>query len=113
LLAQAVHNIVHNAIEAMQQGGTLHVASRRENGSCSVYIEDTGPGISDEAVRDIFEPFFSTKETGMGLGLTMARRIVQQHDGSIQCINDGTSGGHFRITLPASVTQAEPSHTGA
>lgn len=101
LLAQAIHNVMHNAIEAMPQGGRLSVATIRDNGSCCLSITDTGPGVPENVRAEIFQPFFSTKETGMGLGLTMAHRIVCQHEGVLECMKDAQAGAEFRFIFPA------------
>lgn len=107
LLAQAVHNVMHNAIEAMPQGGRLSIATVRDNGNCTITISDTGPGVPESARTDIFQPFFSTKETGMGLGLTMAHRIVRQHEGTLEYVNGAQSGAEFRFTFPAAAVSHE------
>lgn len=103
LLAQAIHNVVHNAVEAMPQGGKLGITTTRDNGNCSLTVTDTGPGVPENARTEIFQPFFSTKETGMGLGLTMAHRIVRQHEGTLECIQGDHAGAEFRFTFPAAV----------
>lgn len=107
LLAQAIHNVMHNAIEAMAQGGRLTVMTTRDNGNCSLTISDTGPGVPDNVRGEIFLPFFSTKETGMGLGLTMAHRIVRQHEGMLECVKGSHSGAQFRFVFPAAAVQRE------
>jgi len=98
--AQAVRNVIQNSLEAMPSGGTLKVATRRENGRCEIEIADSGTGPSDADVSQLFVPFFSTKETGMGLGLTMACRIAREHDGDLLIGNNPAGGGSFVFRLP-------------
>lgn len=99
--SRAVKNVVQNAVEAMPAGGTLWVSTKRRNGSCSVTIADSGPGISKEDASRIFLPFFSTKEKGMGLGLPVAMQIIRQHDGEIKLIEEPDKGSVFTLTVPA------------
>lgn len=105
--ARAVENVIQNCIEAMPEGGTLKVQTRRENGICELLISDTGHGISEQDAPLIFTPFFSTKENGMGLGLTMASRIVEEHEGHLELMSGAGTGGAFVINLP-SISQNEP-----
>lgn len=98
---RAVENVLQNSIEAMPEGGTLKIETMRENGSCLLSIEDTGEGINDKDVPLIFMPFFSTKENGMGLGLTMADRIIKEHDGKIELDTKSAAGGRFVFRLPS------------
>lgn len=100
LFPQAVHIVVKNSIEAMQKGGTLRIETRRQNGHCEVMVSDTGPGISPQDAPFVFLPFFSTKERGMGLGLTMAQRIMKQHDGALKLVTAEGKGGAFVFELP-------------
>jgi C4-dicarboxylate-specific signal transduction histidine kinase len=65
-------------------------------------ISDTGPGIAAQDASLVFMPFFSTKERGMGLGLTVANRIMEQHDGRLELRNSSNKGGVFALRLPAS-----------
>ena len=102
--ARAVSNVIQNCIEAMPEGGTLGVRTRRDNGTCELVITDTGPGVSEQDAPFIFTPFFSTKEKGMGLGLTMASRIVEEHEGHLELMPNAETGGVFLINLP----MAEP-----
>lgn len=98
--ARAVSNVIQNCIEAMPEGGTLKVQTRRDNGACELLIADTGHGISEQDAPLIFMPFFSTKENGMGLGLTMASRILEEHEGRLELLSGAGTGGAFRINLP-------------
>ncbi len=105
LFAQAVHNVVQNSIEAMPSGGTLKVSTSGKDEQCELVVADTGPGISDQDADLIFMPFFSTKEKGMGLGLTVANKIMRQHDGDLKLLDDRESGGAFAFYLPKSSEQ--------
>jgi nitrogen-specific signal transduction histidine kinase/CheY-like chemotaxis protein len=98
---RAVHNVVQNSIEAMPGGGTLEIATHREGKNLELVISDTGPGIPAQDASLVFMPFFSTKERGMGLGLTVANRIMEQHEGKLELRNTNHKGGVFALRLPA------------
>lgn len=100
LFYRAIENVVQNSIDAMPEGGTLKIATRRENGSHELLIGDTGEGITEKDAPFIFQPFFSTKAQGMGLGLTMALRIMEQHEGKLELRDKTDSGGTFSFHLP-------------
>ena len=99
--ALAVESVIQNCIDAMPKGGTLIVTTRRENGRSELIIADTGEGINEQDAPLIFTPFFSTKENGMGLGLTMASRILREHEGHLELVGDPEGGGSFVFNLPA------------
>jgi signal transduction histidine kinase len=103
LLKQAVLNIVVNAIEAMPSGGKLKFWSGARGDEAEIRISDTGPGIPS-AVRDqIYNLYFTTKEKGSGIGLSMTFRIVQLHDGTIDLDSDAATGTTFSLRLPMAV----------
>ena len=106
LLARALTNVIENALYAMPAGGTLSIASRRSahDGEPSVLITvtDTGVGMDPEALAKIFEPYFSTKATGTGLGLTIAKRNVTLNGGTISVDSRRGGGTTVTIALPAS-----------
>jgi len=96
---RAIRNIVLNSIEALQRtGGSIRVRAWRSGSTLQIEISDTGPGIPEPIRKSIFEEFFTTKDSGTGLGLTIARRIVEDHNGDLTLCN-GTGGACFRITL--------------
>lgn len=97
-LGQAFMHLVRNAIEAMPNGGTLSVGTSRLAGRVSVEVVDSGPGVAAEDVERIFRPFHTTKPLGGGLGLAVAREIVQAHGGSLT--RRSQAGGCFVVTLP-------------
>src|SRR5882724_2927357 len=105
LCEQVFLNLVQNAYEAMDsEGGTLRVDVSRErsNGRAGVQVrlQDTGPGIPAEMREQIFNPFVTTKKTGVGLGLSIVSKIVDEHHGTIRLENTGTKGACFAIFFP-------------
>jgi signal transduction histidine kinase/DNA-binding NarL/FixJ family response regulator len=104
LFAKAVQNVLQNSIDAMPSGGTLRVTTRGSEGGCEVRVADTGPGVSETDAPHIFNPFFSTREQGMGLGLTMANRIMDQHDGELELAANDGGGSAFAFRLPTAGT---------
>lgn len=90
---QALHNLVRNSLEAMPDGGRLRIVTRRVAGAVEVEISDNGQGIGAEALPQVFEPFFSTKNGGTGLGLALTRSIIEANGGSIECHSAGAGAG--------------------
>jgi signal transduction histidine kinase len=107
-LEQLFLNLVLNAAEALSPGGQAKIVARRERGSVLVRVEDDGPGIPEGARERIFEPLFSTKETGTGLGLTIARRIVEAHRGDLSVEDNEDGGTRVEIRLPIADADAPP-----
>jgi signal transduction histidine kinase len=113
-LHQVFSNLLQNAIEAMPGGGTLRLAiepdiassidSRLDSSAarrmCRVVVADTGPGISSDVMRRIFEPFVTDKARGTGLGLAVSYRIVRDHDGNLTAENRPAGGAVFTVELP-------------
>jgi signal transduction histidine kinase len=103
-LLQVFRNLTSNAVQAMTSGGTLRLSTRRDPARNAVVavVADTGPGLSPEAIRHLFEPFYTTKAEGTGLGLAIAREIALAHRGDLRAANrsDGP-GAVFTLTLPA------------
>jgi signal transduction histidine kinase len=100
LLRQAVLNLIKNGLEAVSQGGTLTVTTRRMDDTIEIDIADTGPGIVPEVGRRLFEQFFTTKPQGTGLGLSISRQIVEEHGGKIRWSSTPGTGATFTISLP-------------
>ena len=102
LLRQVLINIIQNAIQSMENGGTLFVSTFHENREwATLVIKDTGIGIAEENIGRIFEPFFSTKHAGTGLGLHVSQRIIANHKGTIQITSQLGVGTAVTIRLPA------------
>jgi signal transduction histidine kinase len=93
-------NIIRNAIQAINGEGAITIETSVDKRICIVRISDTGSGISDETLAKIFEPNFSTKTEGLGLGLAIARRVIEDHGGTIFCSSKGSEGTTFEIRLP-------------
>jgi two-component system, NtrC family, sensor histidine kinase HydH len=98
-------NLFLNALDAMPQGGTLRVAVSRQEGAVEVRVCDTGPGIAPEMRERLFTPFASSKPTGTGLGLSLSRRIVEEHGGSLRADNRAEGGACFTIVLPLAASR--------
>ncbi len=104
-IRQVLLNILHNACEAVDEGGkiSIHLSQLkgRRGRKVRIRIADNGPGISREDRENIFEPFFTTKSTGIGLGLANARKIIDQHKGSIRAVFNKHQGACFEILIPS------------
>jgi len=98
-LRQVFLNLLRNAREAMPAGGTLRVASRTAGDAVEVTFSDSGSGIPEEVQGRLFEPFFSTKSGGTGLGLALARQILEAHGGSIACTSTAAQGTTFLLRV--------------
>lgn len=99
-MVQLFLNLVINSIDAMPEGGDLHIWAGTANGQIEVTLKDSGPGIPADDLSIIFEPFYTTKESGAGLGLSISHSIVQQLRGTISARNSSDGGAVFTICLP-------------
>jgi signal transduction histidine kinase len=100
VLKQAMLNLIQNAVAAMPGGGILRVKTELADGEVVVGVCDSGCGIPEDHLSKIFEPYFTTKESGSGLGLTLVFKIVREHRGEITVKSKEGSGSCFTITLP-------------
>ncbi|MGZ5439719.1 MAG: sensor histidine kinase, partial [Candidatus Aminicenantales bacterium] len=99
LLTQAFLIVLKNAVEASADA-PVRAAGRRSGPKVEVLISDEGPGFPADVADRVFEPFFSTKENGLGIGLYLARRIIEAHGGTIEVHSREGEGTEFRISLP-------------
>jgi len=114
-LEQVFINLISNAVQAMAGGGELQIRAQhgwlRGEPAVRVEISDTGGGIPDKAMRNIFNPFFTTKEEGTGLGLPISHRIIEHHQGEIEVVNTSV-GACFSIQLPVMLSHRGPDPMG-
>ncbi|MBK7658868.1 MAG: two-component sensor histidine kinase [Betaproteobacteria bacterium] len=101
LVEHVLVSLVGNAIDAMATGGTLTLTTRASNAGCEILVADTGPGIRAQDLPRVFEPFYSTKTRGTGLGLALARRLVERMGGTLSLENGEATGAVARLHLPA------------
>ncbi|MBO0798614.1 MAG: HAMP domain-containing protein, partial [Blastocatellia bacterium] len=100
LLKTCFSNLMINAVQAMPEGGALNVRLNPDSSLVEIEFTDNGPGISSEALEQIFEPYYSTKETGVGLGLPLTKKIIEEHGGEITVRSEPNNGATFRVVLP-------------
>ena len=100
LIKQAILNIIINAEQAMENGGELMIRTSKDKKYIQIDITDTGPGIPKDIIDKIFQVYFSTKKTGTGLGLPTAKRIIEDHRGTISVQSEEGKGTNFSIRLP-------------
>jgi PAS domain S-box-containing protein len=99
-LKQAFYNVIKNALQAMRSGGILRIRTEADEAYVTVSFIDSGVGIAPEEIGQLFEPYFTTKKAGTGLGLMIVQRVVREHGGTIEIESDKGRGTTFRIKLP-------------
>ncbi len=100
LLSRAVRNLLENAVRANAGSGTVAVTVKRLGDRVRISVADTGPGVAEDHLRRIFDPYFSTHDTGTGLGLPIARRVVEEHGGTIVAHNRPSAGLEVVLEMP-------------
>ncbi|HDQ99799.1 MAG TPA: hypothetical protein ENN51_05905 [candidate division WOR-3 bacterium] len=100
-LRQALLNLALNAVQAQADGGRVEIAARRDGHDVVLRVRDEGPGVDERTARRMFEPFFTTREKGSGLGLFLVRRTVEAHGGRVELANPGAAGAELVVRLPA------------
>jgi signal transduction histidine kinase len=99
-LQQIFFNLILNALDVMPGGGVLSIKANNVENGIEIQFEDSGPGIPEDLRNNIFEPFYSTKDGGTGLGLTVSYNIVTAHGGTLDLIQGKGTGACFRLFLP-------------
>lgn len=100
MLKQALVNLIQNAFEAVEEGGTVGVESYRENSNLIITVSDTGHGIPQESMSKIFNLYYTTKQTGSGLGLSIVNQIISEHNGYLKVESKKNEGTKFILTIP-------------
>lgn len=100
-LWQATLNLIHNGMDAMPAGGELIVGTWREGGQTRIRVSDRGHGMNQDQMQHVFTPFFTTKPSGTGLGLTLVQQIAVEHGGHVECESHVGEGTTFTIFLPS------------
>ena len=110
LIERAVVNLLQNALQAVGEAGVIRVRVEPDADRTHVLvtIEDSGPGLDDEARRNLFRPFFSTKEGGSGLGLALVRKIAEDHGGEVSLESEPGQGTRARLRLPVGPGDSAP-----
>lgn len=108
-IKQVIYNLMFNALDALTTGGAIRVDVAAVGAELAIRIADTGPGLPAGLESRIFDPFVSTKDTGLGLGLSICKRIVEAHGGSITAANGPAGGALFVVRLPCAQTVPVPS----
>ncbi len=99
-LKQVILNLIVNSLDATKQGDTIKISTKVKNSDAIIEVKDTGIGMSEEIISDIFKPFFTTKTRGSGLGLACVERIIRAHNGNITVHSNPGKGTEFKIILP-------------
>jgi signal transduction histidine kinase len=107
MLHQSLLNLFINAMQAMPDGGSIRIDLRAEGGLARIEIEDTGHGIPADLTEKIWDPFFTTKDKGTGLGLGIVKNIIEAHGGSIRIVNRKTQGACVTIDLPVRTSKGD------
>lgn len=104
-LRQVLVNLLLNAVQALNEQGKIRIVLKTLVNAAEIFIDDDGPGISDEQKEAVFDPFYSTKEKGKGtgLGLAICRKLIEEHGGSIEALDSPLGGARVRIYLPCDV----------
>ena len=100
LLERALVNVISNAVEASKAGDTVHVMLKKRGTSALVTVKDDGPGMDKETLENCFQPYFSKKAAGTGLGLPIVKKIIEAHGGAVEIELPPSGGTVFNISLP-------------
>lgn len=113
VLGVVIDNIIKNAVQAMEGKGELRIICKQEENFVSITVEDEGPGISNDILPHIFDPFYTTKFNGIGIGLSVSYKIIRQHNGIIYAENKAEGkGARFVVKLPISCELKEVKNEG-
>jgi signal transduction histidine kinase len=106
MIYQALLNLFINGMQAMPDGGVIDVTVESGDDAVWLYIEDNGDGVPPSVMEKIWDPFFTTKEKGTGLGLGIVKNIIEAHDGMIRIDNRHTKGARVAVKFPLTVERS-------
>ena len=107
MVRRALLNLILNAVDVMPDGGQLELETCVADGEVELVVADSGPGLGEENLRRLFEPFVTTKQSGTGLGLTIVERIAEVHGGTVSAENRAGGGARFSLHIPATANEVE------
>jgi signal transduction histidine kinase len=99
-ISRVFNNLIKNAFDALEKGGQLVISSREVNGTVEIEFSDTGTGMTEDAMKKLWVPFFTTKAKGMGFGLSICKRIIEAHGGKISVVSNLGKGSVFIVSFP-------------
>jgi two-component system sensor kinase FixL len=105
-IQQVLINLMRNAMEAMRDAERRELIVRTSgvhDERLTIEVSDTGPGVADDIAPQLFQPFVTSKPNGMGIGLSISKRIIEAHGGEISVTRNAAGGATFRFTLPATI----------
>ena len=102
LFRRVLTNLILNAVQAMPNGSKLTITGSKNEKSLTVAVHDTGVGVAPENLGKVFNPFFTTKAKGQGLGLAVCKRLVEAQGGTVNVSSETGKGSTFTVTVPAS-----------
>eukprot|EP01022_Parablepharisma_sp_SALTPOND_P021794 TRINITY_DN435_c7_g1_i1.p3 TRINITY_DN435_c7_g1~~TRINITY_DN435_c7_g1_i1.p3 ORF type:complete len:600 (+),score=163.82 TRINITY_DN435_c7_g1_i1:4393-6192(+) len=105
-VSQALLNLCLNAIQAMEEGGALTIRACITDGSLEIMVEDTGPGLDPGMYEQIFDPYYTTKPRGQGLGLAVVRKVAEAHGGRVEVSSTPGAGSRFNLVLPTTRSES-------
>jgi signal transduction histidine kinase len=108
LMERVLYNLILNAVQATAPGGAVTVKTRAAGGTAEISVIDRGSGIDAKNLGAIFNPFFTTKPQGVGLGLAIVSKIVDEHGGKIAVESEPGKGSVFQVLLPMRPTVPQP-----
>ena len=112
-IEQTILVLLNNAIESCDPGGVVRLSGRSEGEVIIIEVSDDGHGMSEETLSNLFKPYFTTKKSGLGLGLSLSQRIVAGHGGQIEVESELGIGSQFKLTIPLRSTEAREGEEGA
>jgi PAS domain S-box-containing protein len=110
LLTTALHNVLENSLDAMEEGGQLSVSLDHDQDNVIITVQDTGPGIDEKDLPYLWDPFFTTKADRVGMSLAITKRIISEHDGLLDVESPPDGGTKVTITLPIGEPPKEDNH---